>query len=161
MTSLHRPCMGKQAKRTTCGLTSDGANDVNRLLHTAAPMDVKCSKACTFLRENCIQDPGYELCIKTQNARTTSCPLQLAKLSAMVQSPTRPKATFRQKSLYSLNRILISWVLDRVSWSRPACKVTLCWALEANCICLKISNCGIGFRKPQESWVPSVIPLQW
>lgn len=124
----------------------------------------KCTNACMFFQESCIQERGYELHIKTLNARSTSCPLQLAQLSPIAQLLTRPKATFRQKgqkSVYSLNRILISWVLDRVSWPRPACKVTPRCALEASCVCLKISNCGIGFRKPQESRVPSVIPLHW
>lgn len=41
MTSLQRQCIGKWAKRTQCTLTSDGANDVNLLLHTVTPMGVK------------------------------------------------------------------------------------------------------------------------
>lgn len=45
MTSLQKHCMGKQATRTSCTPTSDGANDVNCLLHTVAPMDVKMHKS--------------------------------------------------------------------------------------------------------------------
>lgn len=66
----------------------DGASDVNGLLHNATPMDVKMHSRMCF-SESCIQEPGYELHIKTLNARVTSCPARRAFSNSTIAYPSK------------------------------------------------------------------------